>query len=159
MAQIFDTIFDFTSENGVPSIALVIWCIYLGIMIAVVLSLVSRVYSHRLVAALIRSGAQSPDTAKSFGALNLRKNLIYRYIIRKNSPLRKYIKYNGSEMYIPEDRRIGAELRFSEERHPIMTLVFSAIVFFIAASLVIIYLPQFLDVYKTIGKQSSAKTE
>lgn len=133
-------------------ILLIVWGIYIGLMAGIALSLVTRVYSHRLVGALLREKASDPSSARSFEQLGIKKNFIYKLIFRKDGPLRKYIKYNGKEMYLPEEKRIGAELRFSEERHPIMTFVFAAIVLFAVACFAAVYIPQLISAYAEIGK-------
>ena len=146
--EFFNTAFNSTDSM----ITLIVWGVYIGVMIGIALALVTRVHSHKLVGALIREKAGDPSTARSFEQLGIKKSLIYRIVFRKDGPVRKYVKFNGREMYIPEDKRIGAELRFSEERHPIMTFVFAAIVFFAAAMFASAYIPQLLEAYSKIGK-------
>ena len=131
---------------------IVVWGLYIGIMIAIVLALISRTSSHRLVAALVRENASDPSSGKSFDALGIKKNFINKYIIRKNSPLRKYIKYNGEEMYLPEDKREAAQKRFSEEKSPVFTLIISAVVLFLIACFALTYIPQMISAYSNIGK-------
>lgn len=144
--------FNMAVTSSDTKLFIIVWGIYLGVMAAIVLSLISRVYSHRLVSALVREKAADPSSARSFESLGIKKSFIYSIIFRKSSPLRKYVKYNGTEMYLPEDKRIGAELRFSEEKHPIVTLVLSAIVFFVIACLALVFIPEMISAYSKIGK-------
>lgn len=147
---LFQKLFDFTAEAGKISLPLIVWGIYVGVLIAIVLSLVSRVYSYKLIYALICAKAFDRESAQTFQDLGIKNLFIYKLIFRRSSPLRKYIKYDGKEMYLPEERRIGAEVRFSKERHPVMTFVFAAVALFIVACFVIVLLPQILDAYRTV---------
>ena len=149
MSQFFDKIFDFSFVGGKPSLPLVVWAVYVGVMIAVLLALVSRVTSHRIVYALLSAKSDTRDSAKQSSELGFGKNPIYKYILRKSSPLRKYVKSCENGLYLPEEKRIGAELRFSREKHPIMTFVFAAVLFFAAGCLIIVFLPQIIDAYKS----------
>lgn len=137
-------------NSSEKALVFVVWGIYIGVLVGLILSLVSRVYSHRLVSALIREKAVDPGSAKTLGSLGLGKAFILRPMMKKGAPLRKYIKSNGREMYLPEEKRIGAEIRFSREKHPILTFILAAVAFFFIACLVIYFLPQLIGAYKNI---------
>ena len=150
MNEFFEKIFDISLDGGKPSLPLIVWAVYAGVMIAIALSLVSRVYSYKLVYALMAAKAETSDTAKSFAGLSLRKCLIYKLIFRPGTPLSKYIKTSENGMYLPEEKRIGASIRFSREKHPVMTFVFALVAFFAVGCFVIIFLPQILDAYNSV---------
>ena len=133
-------------------IFIIVCGIAIGFLIASALSITVRVYSHKLVSALIREKAHDPSSARSFEDLGLKRGLVYRSIFRNNSPLRKYIKYNGTEMYLPEEKTADAAKRFSEEKNPVLTFIIAVVVVIIAAALAIIYIPQFISAYSNIGK-------
>lgn len=47
-----------------------------------------------------------------------------------------------ASMYLPEDDRIGAEIRFSGEKHPVFIIIVAAVLMFATACLALYLIPQ-----------------
>ena len=55
-----------------------------------------------------------------------------------------------ASVYLPEDKRIGAELRFSGEKHPVLVFILAAVLLFAAACLALYIIPQLTATYSEI---------
>lgn len=147
-----------------PTLTLLIWGLYAGALIGIVISLITRRSTYKAVSAIIKAKAADRDSAQTIAQLGLDGSFFAKRALRPSSPVLKYVKafrtkteekhknkYDGVRFYLPEENRIGAEVRFREERHPVMTLIIAAIVLFIVAFLAIRFVPQFIEVYSNIG--------
>ncbi|MGN1347142.1 MAG: hypothetical protein ACI4V1_10175 [Eubacteriales bacterium] len=62
------------------------------------------------------------------------------------------VPFDTAKFYLPEERRVSAELRFTTERHPVRTFLLAAVILFLvvlAATYVIPELLQMLDNFLT----------
>lgn len=136
-----------------------------GILAAVLAALILRVYHHRIVKALVRNEASGLDSARTLGELGLGNSRFIRRLLRPGTPLGKIIGVENEEeqtkkgptdaarLYLPEEKRIGAELRFSEERHPVITFIVFAVLITAATVFVMNFLPGILGAAdKLIGQ-------
>lgn len=138
------------------SLVVAVWGICGGILLAVVVSLIARTSSHRLVSAVMRAGAVDRASAKSLGELGLKKAPFVKLWSRDGSAVMKYLSKttdeNGVErLYLTEEKRIGAELRFSRERHPIVSFILAAVVLFAVAVAALYLIPDLVNAYSGIG--------
>lgn len=163
--------------NG-DTMLIIIWGLYIGIMAGVLGSIICRVYSGRIVQALIKAGAVDDSTSKTLAELGLSKQYMVRRMLRAESSLRrmvmvtegtgvkesgtgkasrfwheKFIRddipqkldYTTARFYLPEDKRISAEVRYQKEGHPILSFILAAIGLFIAAYFATVAVPELLQ--------------
>ena len=132
--------FDFDVNNGALDVLL--WSIYAGIVIGVLASLIYRVSTHSFVSAVIKAGTLDEQNAVTLDSLDFRgKWYIKRQLRAGNSFSRLFVCTNAdtfpkkqrsafgrfflgnedisvipfetAKFYLPEERRIAAELRFT----------------------------------------------
>lgn len=123
---------------------LIVIGIAIGLMIGVIISYVNRVNSYRLVKALVAEGANTPESAKRVDELNVRGKGIIKGLLKDGKLLRKVVYAVISEnskkidprvaaFYIPEEKRIAAEVRYSREGMSPPALIITLIVIAAAA--------------------------
>lgn len=162
--------------NG-SSMLFLIWAIYAGIVIGVLLSMICRVYAHRIVKAAVDKGADSEANAKTVEELGLGKGWIVRRMLRADSGLRKVLccaneqefpqpktskwfgervqktPFDTAKFYLPEERRVTAEVRFPEESHPVRNFILAAAVLFVVAFLAVTVIPELLTMTDNLVTQ------
>lgn len=162
--------------NG-STMPLIIWGIYIGIMLGVLGSILCRIYSSRLIQALMKNGCCDADSAKTLAELGLRKQWFVRYMLKDESALRRSVliandamlpvkagkvkkfwyekflrdefptklDWDSAKFYLPEENRIGAELRYQVEGHPIRNFIFAAVGLFAVALFANFAIPELLQ--------------
>ncbi len=150
---------------------LVIWCMFIGMMLAAFGMFYQKRIIGAFVRALLNANASDESSAKSLMELGFARNYPVRSALRKGGTLRKLVwesgdnyiedengvKYsarqtpldvNTARFYIAEENRIRAELRYNEKGTDIFTLIITAIVFLVIAYLAMIFLPELLNLLK-----------
>ena len=168
--------FDLISINS-ASFLFLVGGLYVGILLGVLLSLIFRVHSHKVVKALADRGANSRDTAATLEELGIGKNRVVRSLLKTDGSLRHVVacanetdfapkKQNAlsrfwhnrilkdplppqtdfavARFYLPEEKRITAELRFTPEKHPIRSFILAAAGLFVLALVTIFVLPEMI---------------
>lgn len=163
MNEIISLLLDSLSAPD-PMLTLLIWGLYAGALIGILISLITRRGTHKAVSAIMKANAVDRDSACTISQLGLDGSYFAKRALRPSSPVLKYVKashptaeekgknkYDGVRFWLPEENRIGAEVRFREERRPVMTFILAAVILFAAAFLAIKFVPQFIEVYSSIG--------
>lgn len=139
------------------TVYLVILGLGIGLMVGVIVSYFTRINSHRAVKALLFEGCLSPDDAKTVGELNSRRKKQIMQIIKNGKHLSRVIicanidempkktigkiwknkksvpeektvlDFKTARFYIPEEKRIHAEVRYSNEGMSPLSLVITLI--------------------------------
>lgn len=158
--------------NTTQSMELVIWCMYVGLMLASVFMYYQKKVIGAFVRALLKEQAHDKQSAKTLVDLGFSKNGAVRSALRGSGALRKLVwetednyvenesgvmisarekplDVNTGRFYIPEDKRIRAELRYSDKGTDIFMLIITALVFLMIAYLAVNYLPNLLEWFKT----------
>lgn len=131
--------------ENLDSLDVLVWGIYAGVVIGATVATVDKLYCGRMVKALVEKGAQTPESAVTLDALNIKGKWYLRRALKEGKPLRKMLgnhevpdkkKVGEIPFYLPEENRIKAETRYENGRRPIFTLVLSilamlAVVFFV----------------------------
>lgn len=156
---------------------LIIWGIYIGIMLGVLGSLICRIYSSRLIQALVKNGAADEGSAKTLAELGLGKQFVVKYMLKnEQSSLRRSVicanegelkpvsskfkvfwhekflreeiptkmDFASAKFYLPEEKRISAEIRYRVEGHPIRIFIIAAVVLFAVAIFASYAVPELL---------------
>lgn len=158
--------------NSTSSMELVIWCMYIGLMLATVFMYYQKKVIGSFVRALLKAGANDAQNAKTLTDLGFAKNAPVRSALRGSGALRKLVwetddnyveneagvkisarekpmDVNTGRFYIPEDNRIRAELRYNDKGTDIFMLIITALVFLMLAYLAVNYLPDLLEWFGT----------
>lgn len=171
--------------NG-TSMYVIVWGLYIGIMLGVLFALITRVYSARLISALVKAGASDPGHAVRIDDLPVRGKALIRYLLKpgsvllrtvecanreefpevKHSALKKFwhekflssevpekIPFDLAKFYIPEERRIAAELRFTVEEHPVRNFILAAVGLFAVACFAVFAIPELLTMFDNFVTQ------
>lgn len=157
MAQIIST----------TSIEMVVWCMFIGLMLATVFMFYQKKVIGAFVRALLSAEASDHSSAKTLKELGFERNVPVRSALIKGGALRKLVWENGdnyvenesgvkisarqipldvntARFYIPEDNRIRAELRYNEKGSDVFMLIITALVFLMVAFLAATFLPDLL---------------
>lgn len=147
---------------------LIIWSMYIGFMLATVLYYYQKKVMGKFVRLIISKGALSADNALTLEELGYQKKVLVRSQLQKQSALRKMVwevddnyrtgedgrlycarekalDLNLGKFYVPEERRIQAQLRYDDKGSDIFTLLISAVVLFALAVVACIWLPDLIS--------------
>ena len=171
--------------NG-ASMYIIVWGLYIGIMLGVLFALITRVYSGRLIAALVKAGATDADHAVRIDDLDIKGKAIVKYMIRPGTVLSRTLEisnrdefpaaehskfskfwhekflseeipekipYETAKFYLPEEKRIAAELRYTVEEHPIRNFIFAAVGLFAVACFAVFAIPELLTMFDNFVTQ------
>lgn len=159
---------NFDIDVNSSALPFLIWAICIGIAIGVLLSMICRVYSHRIVKAAVDSGADSEKNARTITEMGLGNKWIIRRMLRTDSGLRRILccvneaefpepkktkffgertvktPFDTARFYLPEEKRITAELRFPEEAHPVRNCILAAAALVLVGFLLMTVIPELL---------------
>lgn len=154
--------------NSMSSLELVIWCMFIGMMLAAIFMYYQKKVIGSFVRTLLKTNATDIGSAKTLMELGFAKNYAVRSALRKGGALRKlvwetgdnYIEnengvkfsaretpmdVNTARFYISEENRIRAEIRYDQKGSDIFMLIITALVFLMVAYLAVTYLPDLLN--------------
>ena len=119
--------------GGNTTVASVIWPMIVGVFIAMLISYFNKKTIGRLVKKLLKSGAKSPETAKSLSELGFSEKS-FSYALRPSSTLSSLIIKDDStsKLYIPEDKAYRAETTYSPDGTRVLTIILAAVLLIIA---------------------------
>ncbi|MBQ4354123.1 MAG: hypothetical protein IJC71_04440 [Clostridia bacterium] len=80
--------------NG-TSMPLIIWGLYIGIVLGVLGSIICRIYSSRIITALVKNGCTDEASAKTLSELALGNTYFIRRMLREDSSLRRAVMMSG----------------------------------------------------------------
>ena len=170
---------NFNVDLSGSNFQIIIWGIYIGILLGTLGSIMFRVYTSKIIKALIKNSAFDESSAKTAAELGLGKKAFIHHYLKDDSAIRRYVLVTGeshktvktnafntfwyekflktelpqkmdfenAKFYLPEENKIGAELRFIEERHPVRSFIIAAIVMLAAAIFAIYALPELLVMF------------
>lgn len=91
--------------NG-DMLPIIIWGIYIGIMIGVLGSIITRIYSGRLIQALVKNGASDAASAKTLAELGLGRQFVIKHMLKKEqSSLRRYVICANESDFAPKPNK------------------------------------------------------
>ena len=146
---------------------LVIWALFVGFSVALVLSLFSKRYMGKFVHALLKAKADSPDNAKTLKELGFGKNIFVRralvgksaysgLIFEKNEEMvvhgnsvvpiiRRNVDFESARFYLPRVLVPRAEIRYEKKGNHIMAVIVGVVLFFALAMVAIQYYPTVME--------------
>ena len=99
---------NFDISYGGESLALIVGGICGGLLIGVLISLISRVNSYRIIAALKSGGAVDEGSAKTLAELGLSRKRILKRMLTGGSPVKKLIGVTGDGAYAAKRGKIAS---------------------------------------------------
>lgn len=162
MEALVENIFNLSGLN------MIIWCMYAGMVLATFYTYYQKQIIGGFVNKLRQAGATTPDTAKTLEELGYLRHGAIRRELSKPAPLRKMVweaedlhqegedgvifcsrettlDLDTGRFYIPEEKRIEAELRYNVKGNDLLAVIMSIVVFFALAVLACAFLPTLMD--------------
>ena len=144
--------FTFLTEYKSLDLTMILLSFLIGIIIASAAMIYHQVFLGGIIRRIIEKNSLSPEKALTLDKLGYSKNnLFVKFALRENSTFRKHIlspEESKDRYYIPEEKRIGLEIRFRKKGNGILGIVFAAILFAIAAFVMLTVIPWLIDLTK-----------
>lgn len=144
--------FTFLTEYKSLDLTMILLSFLIGIIIASAAMIYHQVFLGGIIRRIIEKNALSPEKALTLDELGYSKNnLFVKFALKENSTFRKHIQSpeeSKDRYYIPEEKRIGLEIRFRKKGNGILGIVFAAILFAIAAFVMLTVIPWLIDLTK-----------
>ena len=176
MIHLFDLIieyFGFGTGGIDPTIAMIVWAIYIGIMIACFVAVYQKNVVGKFVRTLLSAQATSPETAKNLEELGYGKKLGIRRHLRGKTALSSIVYEQGKDLqkdkdgnilpairdkvnfardkfYIPDELKHRAEIRFEKKGTSFWWTIAIGIVLFFVAIAAVQFLPWFLEALENL---------
>ena len=124
----------------------------IGIVIASIAMIYRQTFLGNIVRKIIDKKALSESEALTLEQLGINpNNILVKFALRDNSTFRKIvIKTEQNRYYIPEERRIREEIRFRKKGNDVVAVIIGAILFVLAAFILLTVIPWLTDHAKDI---------
>ena len=152
---------------------IMVWGIWAGVLIAIVMALALRTFTGTFVKRIKLHGATSEAHAKTLSELGI-SAIVASFFLTDTSSVLRYIKianpdeadlansvngkkwkfaikimgrsysFKTAKFYLPEENRIGAETRYPEEAHPLRSFVIAVVILTVGAVFAAYALPELL---------------
>jgi hypothetical protein len=146
--------FSFLTEYKALDLTMILVSFVIGITIASIAMIYHQIFLGGIIRKIIEKGALSPEKALSIDELGYKKsNIFVKFALRENSTFRKHVKSpedDKTKYYIPEEKRLGLEIRFRKKGNEAIGIVFAIILFAIAAFVLLTVIPWLVDKTKSI---------
>ena len=160
------------SARGQITPELIVWGLFFGFAIALVLALFSKRYMGKFVHTLLSQKITSPDKAKTLAELGYGKNPFVRMalvgksaysglIFEKNEEvvyngdsvvpaIRRKVDFESARFYIPSLLVARAEIRYDKKGTHVMAMAVGIVAFLVFAIVVISFLPTITELIREI---------
>lgn len=145
---------NFDIDVNSSSMLVIIIGLAIGLLVGIILSLICKSVAGKVVKALGKHGAVDENSAKTIEELELGKVAFLKSVLKPGSALfkalactdggEKKIDYATARFYLPEEKRISAETRFAEEKHPVRSGILAVILVSAAALFAVFVIPELL---------------
>lgn len=137
----------------------VILAMCVGILFAALCTMYQRYVPGSFIRAILRAEANTPETARTLAELDFEKNIFVRMELRFGTLLLKHLAFYEEEQgeeekkrptesarfYIPEELKYRAELRYETKGSGPVQLIFTVVLTFAIAILLIKVIPMLLS--------------
>ncbi len=167
------------------TLSVIVWVVFFGVLFGSFYAYYQRRLLGDILRALISHEAQDENSAKTLSQIGYGTKLkrsFASFALRKGSGLRKHIfavyeekeaekkhrdqlfvKAEAAETeqryYVPEEKRIVAEVRYDGKGTDLKTLVIATAALLAAAILIVSFLPWFIDKYNSLMGKGGEKEE
>lgn len=146
--------FSYLTQYKPTDLTMILTSFFIGVIIASIAVLFHKLVLGGIVRKIIEKEALSPEKALSMQELGYSKNnLLIKFALRKGSTFRKIVLATAEEnprYFIPEERRIREELRFSKKGNGVLGLLVAIIIFAVICFAMLTVVPWFTNLIKTM---------
>lgn len=115
-----------------------------GIVVAFVLSLITKALYGKLIDALVKNDCESENSAKSFEELGVKNNFFIDFSMKKNRALSRLVqKSEDGKLFLPPENKLKAQSLYGSERISPLTIAV-IVLLFVAVVLVCRYVIPFV---------------
>ena len=134
------------------NLTMILLSFVIGIVIASIAMIYRQTFLGNIVRKIIDKKALSESEALTLEQLGINpNNILVKFALRDNSTFRKIvIKTEQNRYYIPEERRIREEIRFRKKGNDAVAVIVGAILFVLAAFILLTVIPWLTDHAKDI---------
>ncbi len=156
--------------DGTMSLEIVIWSLFMGVVIAALITYIKCTVLGVLVRRLLKADGVSAENAKSVKELELEKNALVKLALRSKRPYSGAVKAvlpDGSEIgslktlpdgikrdelryYIPEDKAFRAELTYKRKGNDLITVIVAVVLFLAIALLAFTVIPYLVSMATSV---------
>ncbi len=149
---------NFELYNPTISLELIVWSLCIGLCVGAVLSFINNRVIGGYARYLIKNGILTPEKAQTLEESGYGKNIFVRSALKEGKPLRRMVRILGEEerevsdadlktarIYIPEEMRITAEIRYEERGNSPVNLILSLLLLIALALVVLFVMPELLQ--------------
>lgn len=130
----------------IMTVPMIVWTVYIGIAIGVIMTYYNRAILGRAIRALLEKDAFGADKALSAEELGFAKNRFIMNSIRRGV-LARFVHTTEEEpkrYYLVEEERHRAELRYSNKGTDLYVVIIALVIFLIVAFVAARYLPDWI---------------
>lgn len=155
---------DIFSYNGGNTLSFVILAIFLGTAAACVIMLYNIKIPGRMVRALSRAGANSPEKAISAADCGIKSERMLRFMLSERAALSKYVRIipeetvkmgkkeravlKSAKFYLEEETRLRAELRYDDKNANLLTVTVGIFLLALLAFAAVAIIPELTQMLK-----------
>ena len=147
---------NFELYNPTISLEMIVWSLCVGLCLGAVMSYLNNRVIGGYARYLLKNGICDAERAQTLTEAGYGKNLFLRSALRDGKPLRRLVRFVGEEdtvkvdpkatkIYIPEEYRITAELRYEERGNSLPNLILSVLLLIALALVVLFVMPELLQ--------------
>ena len=129
------------------SIISVVFGVFVGLIIACVLSFLNIQILGECVRRLLSQNANTPESAKSLAELNLRNIWLFKLALRKQGTFRHIVYESPSQegvFYIDEKNIYRAERNYVDRKISLFQLIILVLVLFISMIIIAHFIPEII---------------
>ena len=146
--------FSFLAEYKALDLTMILISFVIGITIASIAMIYHQIFLGGIIRKIIEKGALSPEKALTIDKLGYKTNNIFvKFALRENSTFRKHVlspEEDKTRYFIPEEKRLGLEIRFRKKGNEAVGIVFAIVLFTAAAFVLLTVIPWLVNEAKSI---------
>ena len=155
--------------NSVTTLNIIVWSLFIGFIIAIGVTLYSKIVLGRVVRSLIEKQALTPESALSADEIGANNPLI-KFALRRGSALRRVILTTAdtdveeakvdtkiSKFYIPSGNLRRAEIVYGKPETSVFSVLLGIIAFLILAMVAFLIIPNITQLLANIAGMASGQ--
>ncbi len=155
---------DLLSYNGSNSLSFVVFTMFLGAAVACAVMLYHIKIPGKMVRALSKAGANSPEKAIGAAECGITSERLLRFILSEGSALSKYVRIlptetvkkgkkelsvlKSAKFYLEEETRVRAELRYDGRNANLLTVTVGVLLLAVLAFAAVAIIPDLVQMLK-----------
>jgi len=153
-------------ENTITTLNIIVWSIFIGFFIAIIITLYNDMVSGSVVRGLLKKKAFSKENAIQASDIGCKKGVL-KFSLRISSTLRKIVctadgassnEPNGVKLYIPQQYIKKAESLYGTKGISVKSIILAVIALFILALLALTFIPDLIQMLTNFISGLSSKS-